>query len=86
MQSRNPMLRRATEQAKADGAGALAAEGEAAYNSATQGAAVSGASAEQLLEMYDKSGRSAERRTRRQRSRRSCPLEHPSRCRPQRPR
>ena len=57
MQSRNPVLRHATEQAKADegaGAGALAAEGRAAYDAATQGAA--SMSAEQLQEMYDKSG------------------------------
>jgi uncharacterized YccA/Bax inhibitor family protein len=53
------MLRRATEQAKADegaGSGALAAEGRAAYDAATQSAAVATASADQLQEMYDKSG------------------------------
>ena len=60
MQSRNPVLRHATEQAKADpgaGSGALASEGQAAYNAATQGAA--SMSAEQLQEMYDKSGPNA---------------------------
>lgn len=83
MQSRNPVLRHATEQAKSDagaGEGALAAEGRAAYDAATHGspasaapaapvtaapsssgapsssAAPSNASAEQLQEMYDKSG------------------------------
>jgi uncharacterized YccA/Bax inhibitor family protein len=64
MQSRNPVLRHATEQAKAEpgaGAGALAAEGQAAYDAAGQAptaatAATAGLSAEQLQEMYDKSG------------------------------
>ena len=71
MQSRNPVLRHATEQAKSDagaGEGALAAEGRAAYDAATHSspdtaapaapvtANPSNASAEQLQEMYDKSG------------------------------
>lgn len=62
MQSRNPVLRHATEQAKAEagaGEGALAAEGQAAYDAATHagsGATPTNASAEQLQEMYDKSG------------------------------
>lgn len=59
MQSRNPVLRHATEQAKADagaGEGALAAEGQAAYNAATHGGTPANMSAEQLQEMYDKSG------------------------------
>jgi uncharacterized YccA/Bax inhibitor family protein len=64
MQSRNPVLRHATEQAKAEpgaGAGSLAAEGQAAYDAAGQAttaatAATAGLSAEQLQEMYDKSG------------------------------
>lgn len=56
MESRNPVLRHATEQAKADGGtGALAAEGQAAYDAAASGAAAT-MSAEQLQEMYDKSG------------------------------
>ncbi len=58
MQSRNPVLRHATEQAKADpgaGSGTLAAEGQAAYNAAGQ-AATSTMTAEQLQELYDKSG------------------------------
>ncbi|MEO6821150.1 MAG: Bax inhibitor-1/YccA family protein [Candidatus Nanopelagicales bacterium] len=71
MQSRNPVLRHATEQAKSDagaGEGALAAEGRAAYDAASHGSPASAApaapgstgpsnaSAEQLQEMYDKSG------------------------------
>jgi uncharacterized YccA/Bax inhibitor family protein len=66
MQSRNPVLRHATEQAKAEpgaGEGALAAEGRSAYEAATHTAPSAGttpvpenASAEQLQEMYDKSG------------------------------
>ncbi len=68
MQSRNPVLRHATEQAKADpgaGSGALAAEGQAAYDAAggpanaATAAATAGMSAEQLQEMYDRSGPAA---------------------------
>ncbi len=56
MQSRNPVLRHATEQAKADGGpGALAAEGQSAYQAAGQ-TVPTAMSAEQLQEMYDKSG------------------------------
>jgi uncharacterized YccA/Bax inhibitor family protein len=58
------VLRHATEQAKAEpgaGAGSLAAEGQAAYDAAGQAttaatAATAGLRAEQLQEMYDKSG------------------------------
>lgn len=59
MESRNPALRHAVEQAKADGSGGLYAEGRAAYDAASSGTAAAAAtsmSADQLQEMYDKSG------------------------------
>jgi uncharacterized YccA/Bax inhibitor family protein len=65
MESRNPILRRATEQAKVDanepGAPGFAYdEGKAAYGAAASGATgTAAASAEQLQEMYSRSGPSA---------------------------
>lgn len=62
MQSRNPILRRATEQAKVDAKDSGAAgfaydEGKAAYGAATGATAgTAPASAEQLQEMYTRSG------------------------------